>query len=214
MKINLLPAGFDIPAQPALASNPPVGIDWVHEIKHDGYRIIVRRNGPMVRLYSRNAYDWKARLSAIAAAAELIKAKSFTIDGEAVVLRPDGLSQFEELSRRQAARTAILYAFDEHDGEDLRDRPFLERKAALARLLRNTKAGILLNEHIAEDGATVFAHACQLGAEGIVSKRIDSTYQSGPCLVWIKVRNPASIAVQRERSEIWNRRASGSVRRR
>jgi hypothetical protein len=79
---------------------------------------------------------------------------------------------------------------------------------------RETGAGILLNEHIAEDGATVFAHACRLGAEGIVSKRIDSTYQSDPCRVWIKVRNPASIAVQRERSEMWNRRASDSARRR
>jgi hypothetical protein len=67
------------------------------------------------------------------------------------------------------------------------------------------RPGILLNEHIAEDGATVFAHACQLGAEGIVSKRVDGTYRSGPCRVWIKVRNPASIAVQRERSEKWNR---------
>jgi hypothetical protein len=85
------------------------------------------------------------------------------------------------------------------------DRPFLERKAELARLLRDSDAGILLNEHIAEDGATVFAHACRLGAEGIVSKRIDSTYQSGPCRVWIKVRNPASITVQRERSERWSR---------
>jgi ATP-dependent DNA ligase len=65
-----------------------------------------------VRLYSRNAYDWTVRLAAIATAAELIKAKSFTIDGEAVVLGPDGLSRFEELSRREAARTAILYAFD------------------------------------------------------------------------------------------------------
>jgi hypothetical protein len=78
------------------------------------------------------AYDWTARLAAIAAAAELIKAKSFTIDGEAVVLGPDGLSRFEELSRREAARNAILYAFDliEHDGEDLRNLPFLDRKAA------------------------------------------------------------------------------------
>jgi bifunctional non-homologous end joining protein LigD len=136
--------------------------------------------------------------------AELIKAKSFTIDGEAVVLGPDGLSQFEELSRRQAARTAILYAFDliEDDGEDLRNLPFLDRKATLARLLRNTKAGMLLNEHIAEDGATVFAR--QLGAEGVVSKKIDGAYQSGPCRLWIKVRNPASIAVQRERSEKWS----------
>jgi bifunctional non-homologous end joining protein LigD len=167
-----------------------------------------------VRLYSRNAYDWTARLSAIAAAAELIKAKSFTMDGEAVVLGPDGLSRFEELSRREAARTAILYAFDliEHDGEDLCKRPFLDRKAALGRLLSGIKAGILVNEHIAEDGPTVFAHACRLGAEGIVSKRIDSRYRPGLCRVWIKVRNPASIAVQRERSEIWNRRSPGSAR--
>src|SRR5215469_13979744 len=105
---------------------------------------IVRRDGPTVRLYTRNAYDWTARLPAIAAAAERIEAKSFTIDGEAVVLGPDGLSRFEELRRREAARTAILYAFDliEHDGEDLRDRPFLDRKAALARLLRDTSSAI------------------------------------------------------------------------
>jgi bifunctional non-homologous end joining protein LigD len=206
LSIKRLPAGFVMPAQPVLRLKEPAGTDWVHEIKHDGYRMIVRRDGPTVRLYSRNAYDWTVRLPAIAAAAELIKAKSFTIDGEAVVLGPDGLSRFEELSGRQAARTAILYAFDliEHDGEDLRGLPFLDRKAALARLLRETEAGILLNEHIAEDGATVFAHACQLGAEGIVSKRVDGTYRSGPCRVWIKVRNPDSIAVQRERSEKWN----------
>jgi bifunctional non-homologous end joining protein LigD len=177
MKFNSLPAGFVIPAQPVKASRPPSGADWVHEIKHDGYRIIVRRDGPTVRLYSRNAYDWMVRLAAIAAAAEQIKAKSFTIDGEAVVLGSDSLSRFEELSRREAADTAILYAFDliEHDGEDLRNVPFLDRKTALARLLRNTEAGILFNEHIAEDGPVVFAHACQLGAEGIVSKKVDST---------------------------------------
>jgi bifunctional non-homologous end joining protein LigD len=214
MKINPLPAGFVVPAQPVKAPKPPVGVDWVHEIKHDGYRIIVRRDGAMVRLYSRNAYDWTVRLAAIADAAECIKAKSFTIDGEAVVLGPDGLSRFEELSRREAALTAILYAFDliEHDGEDLRNLPFLERKTALARLLRDTEAGILLNEHIAAEGETVFARACQLGAEGIVSKRVDGTYRSGPCPFWIKVRNPASIAVQRERSEVWNR--PGGERRR
>jgi bifunctional non-homologous end joining protein LigD len=162
------PAGFVAAAQPVKASKPPVGTDWVHEIKHDGYRIIVRRDGAIVRLYSRNGYDWTARLAAIAAAAELIKANSFTIDGEAVVLGPDGLSRFEELQRRKAAQAAILYAFDliEHDGEDLRNLPFLDRKTALARLLRDTETGILLNEHIAEDGLIVFAHACRLGAEG------------------------------------------------
>jgi bifunctional non-homologous end joining protein LigD len=159
-----------------------------------------------VRLYSRNVYDWIERLAAIAAAR--INAESFTIDGEAVVVGPDGLSRFEELSRREAARTAILYAFDliELDGEDLRNLPFLDRKGALAQLLTVSKAGVMLNQHIAEDGPTVFAHACQLGAEGIVSKKVD-----GASRVWIKVRNPASIAVQRERREIWNR--GGTARR-
>jgi bifunctional non-homologous end joining protein LigD len=151
MKIKRLPPGFVVPAQPIKASKPPSGVDWVHEIKHDDYRLIVRRDGPTVRLYTRNAYDWTARLPAIAAAAERIKAKSFTIDGEAVVLGPDGLSRFDDLRRREAARTAVLYAFDliEHDGQDLRDHRFLDRKAALARLLRDTEAGILLNEHVA-----------------------------------------------------------------
>jgi bifunctional non-homologous end joining protein LigD len=183
MRVKCLPVGFVIPAQPVLASKPPSGPDWVHEIKHDGYRMIVRRDGPTVRLYSRNAYDWTARLAAIAAAAERIKAKSFTIDGQAVVLGPNGLSRFGESSRREAARTANLYAFDliEHDGEDLRNLPFLDRKAALARLLGDAKAGILLNEHIAEDGPIVFAYACRLGAEGIVS--VDGTSRCGPCRV-------------------------------
>jgi bifunctional non-homologous end joining protein LigD len=158
-------------------------------VRLDGYRLIVRRDGPIVRLYTRNAYDWTTRLPAIAAAAAAarIKAKSFTIDGEAVVLGPDSLSRFDDLRRRLAARAAVLYAFNliEHDGKDLRNLPFLDRKAALARLLRNTQVGILLNEHVAGDGPTVFEYACRLGAEGIVSKRTDGTYRSGPCPMWI-----------------------------
>jgi hypothetical protein len=97
-----------------------------------------------------------------------------------------------------------LSSFGVGRGHDLRDHRFLDRKATLARLLRDTEAGILFNEHVAGDGPTVFEHACRLGAEGMVSKRIDGTYRSGLCPVWIKVRNPAGIAVQRERSEKWN----------
>jgi hypothetical protein len=84
------------------------------------------------------------------------------------VLGPDGLSRFEDLRQRMAAHKAILYAFDliEHDGKDLRDRPFLDRKAALARLLRDTKAGIVLNEHVAGDGPTVFENAAGLVLKG------------------------------------------------
>jgi bifunctional non-homologous end joining protein LigD len=107
MRIKRLPAGFTVPAQPVKASKPPFGADWVHEIKHAGYRIMVHRDGPTVRLYSRNAYGWTARLAAIAAAAELVKAKSFTINCEAVVLGPDGLSRFEGLRGRAAADMAM-----------------------------------------------------------------------------------------------------------
>jgi ribosomal protein L39E len=117
------------------------------------------------------------------------------------------LSRFEELRRREAARAAILYAFNliEPDGEDLRNLPFLNRKAALAWLPRETKAGVLVNEHVVKDGLTVFAMRAGSGQRHRLNR---------PVPRWIEVRNPASIAVQPERSEIWNRRASGSARRR
>jgi bifunctional non-homologous end joining protein LigD len=158
-----------------------------------------------VRLWTRHATDCTDRLSGIAAVAAKLKARSFTIDGEAVVIGPDGLSVLDELRTRAGARRAILYAFDliELDGADLRVRPLLNRKAALTRLLRGIEAGIVLNDHIVEDGAVVFAHARRLGAEGIVSKRGDSSYRSDAHPAWIK--NPAAIAVQRERSENWYR---------
>jgi ATP-dependent DNA ligase len=203
-----LPAGFIVPAQPVERDKPPAGAGWVHEIKHDGYRLLIHRVGETVRLWSRNAVDYTARMPTIAAGAARLKAESFTIDGEAVVIGADGLSRFDELRRAEGARVAFLYAFDllEHNGEDLRERPLLVRRKALATLLRRSQDGIVFNEHIAEEGAVVFAHACQLGAEGIVSKRIDAPYRSGPHAAWVKVRNPASIAVQRERSENWNNR--------
>jgi ATP-dependent DNA ligase len=169
--------------------------------------MILCRDGAVVRLHSRNANDWTARLAAIAAAAEQIEAESFTIDAEAVVLGPDGLSRFEELRSKEAADTAILYPSDliEHDGEDMRNRPFFDRKAALPRLLRNSAAGILFNEHIAEGGPIVFT---RLGPEGIVSKKVNSSYRSGRFPIWIRVRYPTSVAVQRERSENWTKSSS------
>jgi bifunctional non-homologous end joining protein LigD len=106
---------------------------------------------------------------------------------------------------RDGAGGFLGFDLIECDGIDLRPRPLLERKAALAKLLRDVNAGIVFNEHVVEEGAVVFAHACKLGAEGIVSKRVDAPYRSGPHPAWIKVRNPASIAVQRERSKNWNK---------
>ena len=168
--------------------------------------MLVRRDGAVLRIYSRNAINWTDRFSTIAAVAAALEAHSFTIDGEAVVIGPDGIAQFDELRRRNGAQRAMLYGFDliELNGVDLRRRPLLERKTALADLIGGTKAGIVLNDHITEDGDRVFTHACRLGAEGIVSKQVDSSYRSGPHPAWIKTKNPASVAVQRERSQYWD----------
>jgi bifunctional non-homologous end joining protein LigD len=129
------------------------------------------------------------------------------IDGEATVIGSDGLSQFDRLRTRDGGRAAILYAFDliQHQGADLRQLPLIDRKQTLYKLIRNCKAGMLYSEDIAEEGQVVFAHACELGAEGIVSKRIDSPYRSGPHPAWVKVKNPSAIEAQRQRSELWNK---------
>jgi bifunctional non-homologous end joining protein LigD len=89
----------------------------------------------------------------------------------------------------------------EHDGDDLRDLPLIERKRRLARLIdRAKRRSIRFVEHLTGDGPTVFAH---MGLEGIVSKRTDAPYRSGPSKTWLKSKNPASEAVRREREEEW-----------
>jgi bifunctional non-homologous end joining protein LigD len=173
----------------------------VHEIKHDGYRLQVRREGDTVRLFTRRGYDWSARYPAIAATAARLRASSFTLDGEAVVCGQDGVAVFDALHRRGTVREAMLYAFDllELDGEDLRGLPLGDRKKRLARLLARRRVGIVLSEHTADDGAIIFRQACRLGLEGIVSKRLSAPYRSGPSRDWIKVKNPDSPAMIRAR---------------
>jgi len=197
--------GFVAPCIPTLAHKPPSGPDWVHEIKHDGYRLIVRQDGMAVRLFTRRGHDWTDRYPAIAAVAAKLRAKSFTLDGEAAVSGADGVAVFEALHRRRAVPDAVLHAFDllELNGKDLRPLPLGERKAKLARLLAGATAGIVFNEHTDEDGPTVFEHACRFGLEGIVSKRLTAPYRSGPSRDWIKVKNPDSPAMRRARAGMW-----------
>ena len=101
--------------------------------------------------------------------------------------------------------SSFLYAFDliEQNGDDLRRDPLEVRKAALVSVLAKAGSGIRFNEHIEGDGPTVFAHACKLGLEGIVSKRKDSAYRSGRSPDWLKMKNPACAAVTREAEEEW-----------
>jgi ATP-dependent DNA ligase len=195
---RLRPQGFIAPCIPTLATKPPVGPQWIHEIKHDGYRLIARRHGNRVRLFTRRGYDWADRYPLIREAM-LALPQDATIDGEAVVCNVIGVADFELLHSREHDRRAFLYAFDllELDGVDVRPLPLEQRKEHLRNLLIGSASGICFNDHLEDDAATIFAHACRLGCEGIVSKNRSRPYKSGPSKTWIKVKNPKAPGVRR-----------------
>src|SRR6516162_283426 len=201
--------GIIEPCLPSPAKAPPSGPGWLHEIKHDGVRIMARRDGAGVRLITRHGNDFTARFPLVASAAAALPARSCLIDGEAIVCDENGLALFD-LTRGHGSKTsAVLCAFDllELDGKDLRRRPIEERKDLLAKLLHDSDSdlGIVLNKHYEEDGATVFREACRLDCEGIVSKKLGSTYRRGRSPLWLKVKNPNAAAVKREAEEDWGR---------
>jgi bifunctional non-homologous end joining protein LigD len=197
--------GFVEPCLPSPAKVPPSGPDWIHEIKHDGFRIMARRDAAGVRLITRNGNDFTRQFPAAAAAIAALPGRSCLIDGEAIACDDNGLAVFDLIRRHRNHASAILCAFDllEIDGEDLRRVPIEQRKHRLARLLRRPLHGLALNEHFSGDGAVIFKHACRLGCEGIVSKRLGSAYRSGRSTSWIKVKNPKAPAVRREAEEDW-----------
>jgi bifunctional non-homologous end joining protein LigD len=168
---------------------------------------MARRDPVGIRLLTRNCYDWSPRHPAVVAAVNALKVRSYLI-GEAVACDERGLAMFDRLRYRRADASVFLYAFDllELDGQDLRREPLETRKATLASLLRGGRPGARLNEHLEhEDAAVVFRHACALGCEGIVSKRLGSPYHSSKCQDWLKFKNPAAPAVKREAEEEWGR---------
>jgi len=182
------------------APSPPAGPLWLHEIKNDGLRVIARKDGRRVQLYSREGDDLTKRFPLIAET--MARLPSCTIDGEAVACDDSGNQSFDLLRRRQRDDQVFLYAFDliELDGKDRRRDPLDQRKADLGRLLSDASPGILFNGWIDGgefDGAVVFEHACELGFAGIVSKRKDSRYVSGRSPYWLQTKNPASEAIRR-----------------
>jgi bifunctional non-homologous end joining protein LigD len=198
---------FD-PCLPRPAKKPPAGTGWIHEIKHDGFRIIAHRDaGGGVRLVTRNGYDFADRFPLVVEAITALPARSCVVDGEAIVVDEKGLSVFDLIRYRRQDHAVTLCAFDllELDGEDLRRTPIELRKATLKGLLRRTHSGVAFNRHFDGDGDTVYRHACALGCEGIVSKRLGSPYRFDRSNDWIKIKNPAAPAVKRESEEEWRK---------
>jgi bifunctional non-homologous end joining protein LigD len=169
---------------------------------------MVRRDPAGVRLFTRKANDWTARFPLIVEAVNHLKVRSCLIDGEVVCCDERGLAIFQKLRQRREEHSAFLYAFDllELNGADLRREPIEVRKATLASILRKSPPGVRLNEHLEHpEGDVVFRHACKMGLEGIVSKRLGSRYRSGRSPDWLKFKNPAAPAVRREAEEDWGR---------
>jgi bifunctional non-homologous end joining protein LigD len=199
--------GIIEPCLPSPAKAPPSGPGWLHEIKHDGFRILARRDPAGVRLITRAGNEFSYRFPFIAMAIGKLPIRSCLIDGEAIVCDQNGLSDFELIRRHGALASAIHCAFDllELDGQDLRRLPIEERKRLLAKLLKGSHSSIQLNAHYEEDGAIVYREACRLGCEGVVSKRLGSPYRSGRSAYCVKVKNAKAPGVRREAEEDWGR---------
>jgi bifunctional non-homologous end joining protein LigD len=185
---------------PTVGKAVPAGADWFHEIKYDGYRLRVERDGSSVRLITRGGHDWTRRFPWIAEAALKNRRKQFVLDGEAVILGIDGIADFNALHSGKQNAEVQLCAFDvlAIDGDDVRDLPLSMRKANLDRLLRGRPDGIFINPfEIGAIGPDLFRAAREMGLEGLVSKRSDSKYRGGRSPYWIKVKNRTHQAFSR-----------------
>jgi bifunctional non-homologous end joining protein LigD len=181
-----------VPPELALeAATPPATNDWLHELKLDGYRIQARKSGNKIALLTRKGLDWTHRMSAVADALQALSAKAATLDGEVVVLGPDGNSSFANLQasfQDNEQHQLTYFAFDllHLDGHNTRELPLRERKQLLAQVLPAASDLIKLSEHIEGNAADIFHHACELHAEGIISKRASSPYRSARSSDWLK----------------------------
>jgi len=185
---------------PTRATQVPDSPDWLREVKYDGYRLRLERDRDRVRLIARGGYDWAKRYPWIVEAALKNRQQRFVIDGEAVVLGVDGISDFDALHSGRHNEEVQLCAFDiliEGD-DDLRRLPLHLRKIALERLLARRPDGIFINPfERGEIGPDLFAAACRMGLEGIVSKRRDRPYRGGRSKHWLKIKNRKHPAMSR-----------------
>jgi bifunctional non-homologous end joining protein LigD len=188
-----LPA-FVAPCLALLGNKAPDSRDWVHEIKFDGYRMQARIDNGKVRLLTRKALDWADRFPPIADAMKALPLERAVLDGEIVSEHEQGVSDFSQLQqdlKEGRFDNFVYYVFDllYHDGYDLTPVPLEARKEALADLLAEADLPqVRLSEHFTEPGSVLLKHACELGLEGIISKRRDAPYHAGRGGDWVKTK--------------------------
>jgi DNA ligase D-like protein (predicted ligase) len=190
---------FIEPQIPALSAEPPTGVGWLHEIKYDGFRTLLRIDGKDIRASTRNGQDCTDKYRYIIAAAADLNCGSALIDGEVVVLDEKGISDFSVLRAAidHQPHRLVLFAFDLLflNGRDWRREPLIERRARLDALIPNdSSSAIQFSDHYDGEGADLYKGACDIGLEGIVSKRANAPYRSGQSPFWLKIK----VAVESE----------------
>ena len=181
------------PQLATLVDEVPRGEEWIHEIKYDGYRALCEVRDGEARLVTRHGKDWTDRFAPVAREAERLPVRQAILDGEVVVLEPDGTTSFQALQNALSENRQsdlVYFAFDllYLDGYDLRKSPLLARKEALTGLLAGRKGAVRLGDHVAGGGEDFYRHACDFALEGIVSKRAGVPYRSGRGKDWLKVK--------------------------
>ena len=174
-----------------LVTTVPLGDDWAHEIKFDGYRMHAPIAAKQAVLLTRSGLDWTDKYQEMAAGLATLKCRQAYLDGELCAVRPDGTTSFANLQRHgQIPAFLVYFVFDllHLDGEDLTALPLLERKARLETLLRHAPPNVRFSSHVIGSGPQVYAEAAKQGLEGIVSKAIDAPYKPGTRGVWVKTK--------------------------
>jgi bifunctional non-homologous end joining protein LigD len=170
----------------------PTGNRWLHEMKYDGYRVLLSVGHGEVRAFTRSGLDWSDRFTALAYDAAKLKVESALIDGEAVVLDASGRSSFQALQNalKSAPGSIHYFAFDllELNGEDLTQLPLVERKARLAKILPEAKSRLRYSEHIVGSGEQLLGKFCDAGLEGVISKQVNGRYVGSRNGGWLKTK--------------------------
>jgi bifunctional non-homologous end joining protein LigD len=188
--------GFVEPMFPTLVDKPPSGSGWIHEIKYDGYRVQAHVQAGRCRLYTRRGHDWTDRFGRIASDFEKFPVDKLIVDGEIALQDSAGRTDFSALQHAISTNSRepfVFFAFDllYLDGFNLRASPLWQRKDVLKRLFDETRdtGRIRFSDHIEiKQGDDIFARACEMGLEGIVSKKRNARYGSGRTKSWLKAK--------------------------